>query len=205
MSLMYERVLNDDLSVALTVSYMLPIKPSGLFDLDAERITFSDDRTLTGLFFTPEVKWYLERSDRRPAPRGLYLGAYLRIGDLRYTSDITGVSTMQGVDGSISSRLQIDLFEYGIGPALGYQFLALHDRLAIDALFFGPRFSGYTLRVQADLQGDGALAEDLANSLEDLLGRDIAPISIDVSETGTTTIDRNSLGYRYGIKVGYAF
>jgi hypothetical protein len=59
--------------------------------------------------------------------------------------------------------------------------------------------------VQADLQGDGALADDLANSLEDLLGRDIAPISIDVSETGTTTIDRNSLGYRYGIKVGYAF
>lgn len=204
-SLMYERTLGPDLSAALTVSYMLPLSPSGLLDLDAERITFSADRELTGLFLTPEVKWFLERSDRRPAPRGLYLGAYLRYGDLRFTANITGESNMQGVGGTISSHLRIDLIEYGIGPSVGYQFLALHDRLAIDALFFGPRFSGYTLRVKADLQGDGELADDLSNALEELLGRSIAPINIDVSETGSTTIDRNSLGYRYGIKLGYAF
>jgi hypothetical protein len=204
-SLMYERTLSTDLSVAMTVSYMLPVTPSGLFDLDAERITFSADRKLTGIFLTPEVKWFLEKSDRRPAPRGLYLGAYLRYSDLRFTSDITGRSNAQEVDGTITSSLRIDLIEVGVGPSVGYQFLCVHDRLAIDALFFAPRLSLYTLKVKADLQGDGALAEDLGNSLEELLGRSIAPVNIDIAESGSTTIDRNSLGYRYGIKLGYAF
>ncbi len=36
-----------------------------------------------------------------------------------------------------------------------HQFLAIKDRLVIDALFFAPRFSIYTLKVKADLQGDG--------------------------------------------------
>jgi hypothetical protein len=61
------------------------------------------------------------------------------------------------------------------------------------------------LKVKADLQGDGELASDLGQAIEDRLGRALVTTSIDLSTTGTTTIDRNSLGYRYGIKLGYAF
>ncbi|MEX1132466.1 MAG: hypothetical protein WEC15_04505 [Flavobacteriales bacterium] len=55
------------------------------------------------------------------------------------------------------------------------------------------------------LQGDGELYSDLAQAIEDKLGRDVNDLDIDLSTTGSTTIDRNSLGYRYGIKLGYAF
>jgi hypothetical protein len=204
-SLNYERVLNPDWSVALTVSYMLPLQPSGLFDLDLENLTISEDRTLSGYYITPEVKWFLEKSDRRPAPRGLYLGAYLRYSDTRYKADVSGVVTRDNAEGSFTTDLQIDLIEFGAGPALGYQFLAIKDRLVVDCVFFAPRWSLYQLRVKADLQGDGDLAGELGQAIEERLGLDLVDSSIDLSSTGTTTIDRNSLGYRYGIKLGYAF
>jgi hypothetical protein len=204
-SLNYERVLNPDLSVALTVSYMLPAYPSGLLDLDAEQLTFGEDRKLTGIYFTPEVKWYLEKSDKRPAPRGLYVGAYLRYSDTRYTSTITAEGTGTDASGRIETNLRVDLYEYGVGPSMGYQFLMFKDRLAVDAIFFAPRFVRYKLNVEADLQGEGELYGDLAQAIEDKLGRELTGTSIDLSTTGTTTIDRNSLGYRYGIKLGYAF
>jgi hypothetical protein len=63
----------------------------------------------------------------------------------------------------------------------------------------------YKLKVKADLQGEGELYSDLAEAISDRLGRDILDTDIDLSYTGTTNIDRNSLGYRYGIKIGYAF
>jgi hypothetical protein len=202
-ALSYERVLNPDWSVALTVSYMLPLRPSGLFDLSSPDLTFSEDRTLSGYYITPEVKWFLEKSDSRPAPRGLYLGAYLRYSDTRYKADLSVVSISENEESS--SKLQIDLIEFGVGPSLGYQFLAIHDRLVMDFLLFAPRWSVYRLKVKADLQGDGELADELEQAIEDRLGRDLVNTSIDLSTTGTTIVDRNSLGYRYGIKLGYAF
>ena len=204
-SLNYERVLNPDWSVALTVSYMVPKQPSSLLDLNTDKITVSADRKLTGLYFTPEVKWFLEKSDKRPAPRGLYLGAYLRYSDTRYTANISGVGTGANAGGTVQTDLQIDLIEFGIGPSLGYQFLCINDRLAVDAIFFAPRWVLYKLKVKADLQGEGELYEDLAQAIEERLGYDLTDTNIDLSYNGTTTIDRNSLGYRYGIKIGYAF
>lgn len=204
-ALNYERVLDPAWSVAMTVSYMLPVTPSGIFNLNAERITFGADRKLTGYYLTPEVKWFLEKSDRRPAPRGLYLGAYLRYSDTRYTASLTADATGNNTEGSIRTDLRIDLVEFGVGPSLGYQFLAIKDRLVVDCIFFAPRWSVYKLKVKADLQGEGDLYSDLAGAIEELLGREIVSTSIDLSTTGSTTIDRNSLGYRYGIKLGYAF
>ena len=204
-SINYERVLDPDWSVALTVSYMLPLQPSGLLDLNSDNISLSSDRKLTGFYITPEVKWFLEKSDKRPAPRGLYIGAYLRYSDTRFSANLLAEGSGTDVSGSIRSSLRIDLLEYGIGPSMGYQFLAIKDRLVVDAIFFAPRFSLYTLKVKADLQGDGQLGEDLAQAIEDRLGRGIVNPSIDLSTSGSTTIDRNSLGYRYGIKIGYAF
>ncbi len=204
-ALSYERVLNPDLSVCLTLSYMMPVRPGRLLDLDAENITFGGDRKITGYFITPEVKWFLEKSDPRPAPRGLYVGAYLRYSDMRFTSSLSAQSTGTDGSGSINTSLQIDLIEAGVGPSVGYQFLAIKDRLVIDALFFAPRFSLYTLKVKADLQGDGQLASDLADAIEEKLGREFVSTSIDLSSSGSTTIDSNSLGYRFGFKFGYAF
>ena len=204
-SVMYERVLNPELSVGLTLSYMMPIRPSGLLDLNTDKLVIGGDNKLTGVFITPEVKWFMETSDKRPAPRGLYLGAYLRFSDMRYTSSITATATTADTTGNINSDLQVDLLEYGIGPEVGYQWLALHDRLAFDVVFFAPRFSIYTLKVKAELNGDGALYDDLGQALEEALGRDIAPVDIELSKTGTTTVNNSSFGYRFGIKVGYAF
>lgn len=205
LSINYERVLNPDLSVALTVSYMLPITPSGLFNPESENISFGADRKLTGLYFTPEVKWYLERSDKRPAPRGLYVGAYLRYSDTRYTASLSAIATGENAGGTITTELRIDLIEYGIGPSMGYQFLMFKDRLAVDAIFFAPRWVMYKVKVEADLQGDGELYSALGQAIEEKLGHELLDTDIELSTTGSTTVDRNSLGYRYGIKFGYAF
>ena len=90
-SLQYERVLNPVLSVALTVTYLTPKQPEQWMDLSTDKITIDQDRKLGGIYITPEVKWFVEKSDRRPAPRGLYVGAYLRYSDTRYTSSFSAM------------------------------------------------------------------------------------------------------------------
>jgi hypothetical protein len=204
-SVNYERVLNPKLSVALTMSYMLPVVPSPFFDLDTDELEIASDRRISGHYLTPEVKWFLEKSDERPAPRGLYVGGYLRYSDTRYTGSVTATASGTDANGTVNGNLRIDLYEYGIGPSVGYQWLAIHDRLVFDAVFFAPRFSLYRLAVKADLNGDGELFADLGQALEEKLGREVAPIDIDLSTSGSTTVDRSSLGYRFGIKIGYAF
>src|SRR5436190_612889 len=59
-SLNYERVFNDRISAAMTVSWMVPRRPEGLLDLHTDNLDLSSGRELTGWYFTPEVKWYLE-------------------------------------------------------------------------------------------------------------------------------------------------
>lgn len=204
-SINYERVLNDEWSVAMTASYMLPRRPDGLVDLETEHIDLSSNREMTGWFITPEVKWYLEKNDVRPAPRGFYVGGYARVSNLRLTSELHGTAASTETNGSIDGNLKVNLLEYGLGIDAGYQLLMAHDRLALDFVFFGPRYSLYTLKVEADLAGEGDLAEDLESALEDALGRDILPLNVDVSAKGSTSTTSNSLGYRFGFKLGYAF
>ena len=201
-SLNYERVLNDELSVAFTASYMLPHRASGFLDLQTENLDLTSGREISGWFLTPEVKWYLEKSDVRPAPRGFYLCAYARLSDLRLTAGFEGVTDTSG---TIKGDLQVDLIEAGLGVGAGYQLLMAHDRVAIDFIFFGPRYSLYTVKVDAELQGDQQLIDDLGQSLEQALGRDIVPFDIELEKTGTTSTSSNGLGYRLGFKVGYAF
>ncbi len=203
LSLSYERVLNSDISVSLTASYMLPIRPEGLLNLETDVLTMGGDRELKGIFITPEVKWYVEKSDVRPAPRGFYVGAYLRYSNLRYTSVVSAVSSE--TEGAFESDIQIDLTEMGFGVDAGYQLLMCKDRIAVDFIFFGPRYCLYNLKVDAELGGNGELYQDLEEALEKLLGRDLAPVDIELEKSGSTSASRSGLGYRAGFKIGYAF
>ena len=45
----------------------------------------------------------------------------------------------------------------------------------------------------------------LEEALEKFLGRDVVPVDIELEKSGTTTVNRSSLGYRMGFKIGYAF
>lgn len=204
-SLNYERVLNPDMSVALTGSYMVPRSGGGLLDLQTEEITLSSNRELSGIFITPEVKWFVETNDPRPAPRGFYIGAYARYSDMRFTAEMNASGTGTDVQGTAYGDLQIDLIEAGLGFSAGYQLLAIKDRLVFDIIFFGPRWSLYTLKVDAEFNGEGELAEDLGEALEEALGRDILPVDINIEKSGTTNSSTSSMGYRFGIKIGYAF
>ncbi|HRH69459.1 MAG TPA: DUF3575 domain-containing protein [Flavobacteriales bacterium] len=204
-SLNYERVLNQDISVAMTVSYMLPRRNGGLLDLQTDEIDMSSNRKLSGVFFTPEVKWFLEKSDTRDAPRGFYMGAYGRYSNMRLTAEMSASGEGTDVSGTAYGNLQVDLIEAGLGIDAGYQILALNERLVFDFVFFGPRWSYYTLKVDAEFNGEGELAEDLEQALEDALGRDIVPLNVDVAKSGSSTSGVSSMGYRAGLKIGYAF
>ncbi|HOP43682.1 MAG TPA: DUF3575 domain-containing protein [Flavobacteriales bacterium] len=205
LSLTYERVIHPDWSGAVTLSYMFPGKPAGFLDLNTEEVTFSSDRSLKGWFITPELRWYLETSDTRDAPRGFHLGGYARVSNISFDASLSATGTGTDASGSVQGSLAVDFFEFGIGIQAGYQLLMIKDRLALDCIFFGPRASFYALKVDAELAGEGELATDVQQALEELLGRDIVPIDVEVSSNGVTTSDVLSFGYRFGIKLGYAF
>ena len=205
LSLTYERVIHPDWSGAVTFSYMFPGKPAGFIDLNTTEVTFSSDRSLKGWFITPEMRWYLETSDTRDAPRGFHLGGYFRLSNISFDASLTAESTGSDASGRVDGSLAVDLFEFGIGIQAGYQLLMVKDRLALDFIFFGPRASFYALEVDARLSGEGELATDIQQALEELLGRDIIPIDVEVRSNGVATSDVLGFGYRFGIKLGYAF
>ncbi|HPF92063.1 MAG TPA: DUF3575 domain-containing protein [Flavobacteriales bacterium] len=204
-SLTYERVFHPDWSGAVTVSYMFPGKPSSLIALNTKEVEFSSDRSLTGWFITPEMRWYLETSDTRDAPRGFHLGGYMRMSNISFDASLSATGTGTDASGRVDGSLAVDLFEFGLGVQAGYQLLMVKDRLALDFIFFGPRASFYALKVDAELNGEGELAQDIQQALEEALGREILPIDVEVKSSGVSTSDVLGFGYRFGFKLGYAF
>ncbi|MCB0808747.1 MAG: DUF3575 domain-containing protein [Flavobacteriales bacterium] len=204
-SLTYEHVFHPEWSGALTFSYMFPGKPSGFLDLNTEEVVFSSDRKLSGWFLTPEVRWYLESSDTRDAPRGFHLGAYGRASTMTFEASLSASGTGTDASGRVDGSLKVAFSEFGLGIQAGYQLLMVKDRLALDFIFFGPRASYYALEVEAQLDGEGELAQDIQEALEEALGREIVPVDVEVRTSGVSTSDVLSFGYRFGIKLGYAF
>lgn len=197
----YERVFKDRWSANLTISFKPKTELSSLFNFSGNGISFSGSPTISGYYITPEVRWYCDGNDVRKAPRGFYLGAYGRYSEtyLKTSINYTDESNDLNADFKFTFR------EIGLGINVGYQLLAIKERLVLDFLFAGPRVSKYTLTSEASTDLNGEFYEQLAENINDKLGFEFLDPNFTLENEKKQKVESTTLGYRYSIRIGYAF
>lgn len=107
----------------------------------------ADGESLRGFAIAPEYRYYL--SDQ-PAPRGFYLGPYLRFQHFRSTHDsyyLGGYPYYSSTPTTVTSTIDI----FGAGLLLGRQWV-LKDRIAVD-IFLGPGYNASNDSSNSELIG----------------------------------------------------
>ncbi len=197
----YERVFKDRWSANFTISYKPKTELSPLFDFSGDGITLKGSPSLDGFYITPEVRWYCDGTDLRKAPRGFYLGGYIRYSETHLKTNIN----YNDGENDLNANFKFTLREVGLGINIGYQLLAIKDRLVFDFLFAGPRVSSYTLISEADTDLNGEFYEELAEQINDKLGFEFLKPSLELENKKKQKVESTGLGFRYAIRVGFAF
>ncbi|HTX89077.1 MAG TPA: DUF3575 domain-containing protein [Bacteroidales bacterium] len=199
-TLTYERLITRDMSLSLQAGYL--IFPQLINDTMLNLVVFNSHEKY-GVNLSLDYRYYPFSRNRRPAPDGLYIGAYLSYYGFQFKNNFDIINTTVDQGGSMKGKLNI----FNLGVSLGYQFI-FWKRFSLDLLLFGPSVSIYS----GSFTIDGALSQDEIKNLDQetvdkLLNR--FPLlrnlfNADQLEfTGTRT--RTSFGFRYAIQLGVHF
>jgi len=197
----YERVFKDRWSANIQLSFKPKKDLDPIFDFSGGGITFQGSPSISGIYITPEVRWYCDGNDVRKAPRGFYLGAYFRFSETYLN---TSLNYNDG-DNEYNANFKFTFREVGLGINIGYQLLAIKERLVLDFLFAGPRVSNYTLISEADTDLTGEFYEELAQQINDKLGFEFLKPTLNLENKRKQKVESTALGFRYAIRIGFAF
>ncbi|MEQ8325055.1 MAG: DUF3575 domain-containing protein [Vicingaceae bacterium] len=200
-SFIYERAIRPRLSVALGIGYKFTGSEPNIFTVNNSVISANLGK-IKGISITPELRYYLRTCDASTL-EGFYGGLYFR-----YNRNWTDAQFDYFPENSPAetSTSEIALREFGVGIELGYQIL-IKERLSIDFLFFGPRFSSYTLNYAFDQTSSDQFIGDLSDYLNEVADRFGFDYDIDIKKEGQKDL-RTSFGFmnmRFGLSLGYAF
>ncbi|MCX6246005.1 MAG: DUF3575 domain-containing protein [Bacteroidetes bacterium] len=196
----YERLVAKNHSVSLQAGYLL--FPRLITDTIAGIITIEKGKKY-GINLALDYRYYPFSRNRRPAPDGLYIGAFISYYGFHFKNNFDILYTTVDQNAAIEGNLNI----LNIGMSLGYQFI-FWKRLSLDLLMFGPSVSLY----KGDLKLSGSLDPDQIENIDQelvdkLLNRFPLLKSIFSSENLEFTGSRASwsLGFRYSIQIGFHF
>ncbi|PCH69254.1 MAG: hypothetical protein COC01_01815 [Bacteroidetes bacterium] len=199
-SLIYERALNENMSVNLHIQYLLPRGlPSLSFASEDTSVQFSSFK-MSGISVVPEFRMYL--SSEKEAPRGFYIAPYFRY------SNYGATSTYAYDEDSCTNRAMLDtkfnISYIGGGLTIGAHWL-INDKVSVDWWFVGFGYGTVTstVRVTGELQCD--TYEQVRGSYETEVS-DYGNVTTSVgSDFAQVVIKRGLPGVRGGISIGYAF
>jgi hypothetical protein len=200
-SVSYERAIIPRLSFLVSAGYKYTGGNLSLFEVNDTEIEAKIDQ-ITGFSVTPEIRYYL-RTCNPSLLEGFYAGLYFR-----YTQYGSGVNfgyypvaqPIEFYDADIS------LSEVGGGLQLGYQLL-LWERLSIDFMFFGPRWSSYNLIYEFDQNVSQEFLDDLSDYINEVIDQFGFDYEVELKQTSQTRAS-NSFSFanvRFGIGIGFAF
>jgi hypothetical protein len=199
-TLSYERLFAKNHSVSLQLGYLL--FPKLFTDTIAQLIELSN-RSKYGVNLCVDYRYYPYARNRRPAPDGLYIGAYFSYYGFHFQNDFNILNTTVDQYGGIEGKLNI----LNLGGMLGYQFV-FWKRLTLDLLMFGPSLSYYSgnLTISGNLDPDEIenIDKELVEKLLDrfpFLGTLFSNESLKFTGTRASL----SVGFRYCIQLGFHF
>jgi hypothetical protein len=200
-SMSYERGLIPRLSFIISAGYKYTGRTPQLFSVNGSTINANLNQ-ITGFSITPEIRYYLKSCEDRLL-EGFYVGLYGR-----YTNYSSGANFEYFQEGLIAEFYNSDvgLTEVGAGLQLGYQ-LVLWQRLNIDFMFFGPRYSSYNLIYEFDQNVSQEFLNDLSAYINEVIDRFGLDYEVELKQSGESRAS-NSFRFanmRFGIALGFAF
>lgn len=200
-SLSYERALSNRFSFSIGAGYKYSGSQPGILNVDSDKIDAGVD-AITGYGITPEFRWYVKTCETRFL-EGFYLGLYFR--HARYNTS-GHFDHYPDEHASQTYKATLALGEYGGGIQLGYQ-LVLWQRLNIDFMFFGPRFSNYHLGYEFENDVSPEFLEDLSDYLNDIINQFGIDYTVELKQSGDKRASQtfSFANMRFGIALGFAF
>lgn len=200
LSISYERLISNNMSLSLQLGYLRVPK---LLDDTLLNLVAISERSRDGLNIALDYRYYPGARNRRPAPDGLYIGAYVSYYGIRFKNTMDVLYTTVDQGGGLNGRIDV----VNLGLELGYQFI-FWKRLSLDLLLFGPSVTymhGY-LEISGDLDKDQIQNID-KEIVDKLLNRFPLLGTLFNSETLKFTGSRTNFGalFRYSIQIGFHF
>lgn len=200
-SLVYERGIIPRVSAGIGLGYKYAGTEPKLLSVSNSEIEVELDK-IQGFSITPEAKYYIRSCDPSKL-EGFYIGLYLR-----YTGNGTAADFEYNPEYGSSELYHSDvrLNEYGVGLQLGYQ-LIIKERLSIDFLFFGPRYSSYYMTYEFTDTPSQEFLDDLSLYLNEIIDRFGFDYNVDIQKDGDARASTSFLfaNTRFGISLGFAF
>ena len=200
-SVSYERALAPRLSLLLSAGYKYAGKEPKVFEVNGSTIDASFDQ-ITGYSAAPELRYYMKTCGSRHI-EGFYLGLYGRYTFYTTGADFSYFPESQQVE---FYKATIDLTEVGVGIQLGYQ-LMLWERLSLDFMFFGPRYSRLNLIYEFDKEVSQEFLDDMSDYINDVIDRFGIDYDVELKQSGDTRTSSSFsfANMRFGISIGFAF
>lgn len=200
-SVTYERGIAPRLSFLLSAGYKYSGREPKVFVVDGSTIDAKLDK-ITGYSFAPELRYYLKTCEQRFL-EGFYVGLYGR-----YTHYSSGAEFDYFPEGQLQEfyTSNMVLTEVGAGIQLGYQ-LVLWQRLNIDFMFFGPRFSNINIVYEFDKNVSQEFLNDLSAYINEVIDRFGLDYDVELKQSGEsrTSTSFSFANMRFGISFGFAF
>lgn len=196
----YERLVTKSMSVSLQLGYL--IFPRLADDTVAGLVSFSGKEKY-GVNLAVDYRYYPFSRNRRPAPDGLYIGAYVSYYGFSFKNNLDILHTTVDQNGAISGKLGI----INMGLSLGYQFI-FWKRFTLDMLLFGPSVSRYSGSLNISGELDPSQIQNIDKDLVEKLLEKYPFIGTIFSKNGlqfTGTRSSISIGFRYSLQLGFHF
>ena len=195
----YERALNDDTSLGLSVGAKTS---SGIFDTPGLN-TFNvvtNDLSFSGIQIAPEFRWYLQETQR--SHTGFFLGAYYRYQN--YKHDLIGTYTSSITLEDTPLDIRTTVITNSVGLEVGYK-LPIKKHFYIDFLIAGPGigFNKVTIQDKQPLPLEFYAVDAALAIIEEYEALDALGTDIKFNEKGEATFTLPA--FHYGIRIGYSF
>jgi hypothetical protein len=197
----YERLISKNMSLALQVGYL--VFPEVRTGEVLGGLINIEKGSKQGVNLAFDYRYYPFQRNRRPAPDGVYIGAYTSYYGFGFKNSFNILDSNLVENGSLVGKLNA----FHLGVELGYQFI-FWKRFTVDLLLFGPAVAYYAgnLTINGNLNQEtiDKLDEELVQKLEDRFPfiKSIAS-GEELRFTGSRT--KFGAGLRYSIQLGFHF
>jgi len=200
-TLSYERLIARNQSLAIQAGYLLLPKLKFLDKLD-KIVTFAPKEKY-GINLAIDYRYYLFPRNKRPAPDGLYVGAFVSYYGFKFENHLDLVNTSILNDGIIHGKLNV----VNLGVNLGYQFI-FWKRFSLDLLMLGPSYSFYAGELGISGGVDPSLIEEIDEELIEAVKEQFPLIGALLNGENLEFTGYKSkwkFGFRYSVQLGFHF
>jgi hypothetical protein len=200
----YERTLGNRQSIFVNFG-RATLQNFSLIDINSDNpsVQLQKSSTDKGFHTSLEYRFYLNKVNRYPAPRGVFIAPYYSYN--HFGRENTWTLNTDAFQGDVITDFKLNI--HSVGCELGYQFV-LWKRVALDFILMGPGLANYSLKTTLNTTLNVDDQAELFQKINDALTAKFPGYSYVIKDqefkkSGSTST--TSFGFRYMIHLGFRF